>query len=316
MENNINNSQEIDLVFLIKKIKEFFYDIKISFFNLLKFINEKKFILLGLLVVGFLAGFLIDKFAPSNYESEVVIVPNFNSTDYLYDKVEFINQSDRKGVYQGLVSVKVKEIKDDYALVQNNSIEVYKLLSQDGKDFKTLKQEKDFNKKYRYHVLNVITKNKENANQIIKQLLKDLNQSEYYEKRAEQDVKSYLFTKNQMLKSIDQINKIMDQLGDSNLSNSTNSNLNITTYSELRDVIDLKKYYTDEIAKLDVKILESSQIIKPLNIFLNINKVNLLYFSWKLVLPIIFLVTYILWFILSRFYTKYDLIIKSQRSDQ
>lgn len=308
---NVNNqpTQEIDLVYLSRKVRESIRNFNLSLFRFFRFFYRKKIIILGLIVVGLIAGFLIDRFSPVIYKSEIVVAPNFHSTDYLYSKIDLLNdEPHKKGIYKdNLSSIKVKEVEDMYDLLESNNLEVIKIITEGGKSLENLSDEKKFAKNYRYHLITLKTKNKENTNKIINTLLNDLNSSPYFLERGKHELQNIKIRKEQITKSIDQINEILNKLG-SGTGIESNSNLNINTYDQLNAIIDLKDFYTKEIIKLDTKIIESNKIIYALSTSVNNEDNSFFKGKWKLLTPAIFVLLFLLYAYFVRFYNKYKSI--------
>lgn len=306
---NNQNTQEIDLVYLSRKIRESVRSFNLFLFRFFRFLFRKKIILLGLIVSGTIIGFMMDKFSPVSYKSEIVVAPNFHSTDYLYSKIDLLNgEPKKKGVYKGnLSSIKVQEVEDIYDLLESNNLEVIKIITEGGKSLENLSEEKKFAKNYRYHLITLKTKNKENTNKIINTLLNDLNSSPYFLERGKYELQNIKLRKEQITKSIDQINEILNKLGSGNGIES-NSNLNINTYDQLNAIIDLKDFYTKEIIKLDTKIIESNKIIYPLSTYVNNEDNSFLKGKWILLTPAVFVLLFLLYAYFVRFYNKYKSI--------
>ena len=91
MSQNTNNSenQEIDLSMISNKIKGFFDGVAFSIFKGILFL-KRNFLILGiLLVVGVGFGIFLDT-TNNSYDSEIIVKPNFGSTDYLYSKIDLL----------------------------------------------------------------------------------------------------------------------------------------------------------------------------------------------------------------------------------
>lgn len=91
-----NDSQEIDLSQISRKIGGFFDGIIFNIFRIIFFL-KRNIVLVGiLLVLGAGLGYFLDK-TNKNYENQIVVIPNFDSVDYLYSKIELINSKVKEG---------------------------------------------------------------------------------------------------------------------------------------------------------------------------------------------------------------------------
>ena len=85
-----NDDQEIDLAVISKKINNFFQGINASIFRGIQFFIRNWIIVLILVFTGFGLGVFLDS-TQKSYEHEIIVAPNFQSTDYLYAKIDLIN---------------------------------------------------------------------------------------------------------------------------------------------------------------------------------------------------------------------------------
>ena len=92
-----HSSEEVDLGYLFKSIGGFFKKILRTLFLILDFFKKYFIIIIILLIIGFAYGYYKDYNAIKTYDNEVIVIPNFESVDYLYDKVEAINKKIASG---------------------------------------------------------------------------------------------------------------------------------------------------------------------------------------------------------------------------
>ena len=86
--NNLEN-QEIDLFQISKKIGSFFNGIKTWLFQAIQFFIRNRIIVSILLIIGIGLGVYLDQ-TQKNYEHQIIVEPNFKSTDYLYSKIDLL----------------------------------------------------------------------------------------------------------------------------------------------------------------------------------------------------------------------------------
>ncbi len=92
MKNNFKETEELDIIVLIEKIKLMLLSILLQIFRRSKnFLSEWKR-LLAVILVGVLLGyFLTDNDKPSSKEATVLVKINFDAGNYVYDTVDLIN---------------------------------------------------------------------------------------------------------------------------------------------------------------------------------------------------------------------------------
>lgn len=97
METNSSNETDISDVFNWAKRRKNNFFLGIDTF--IGFLLGNIFWLIGLIVVGYILGYALDKLAPEKYESSLIIHANQNSTEYVYNFVEGFNNKLRDTSY-------------------------------------------------------------------------------------------------------------------------------------------------------------------------------------------------------------------------
>ena len=92
MKNNFKETEELDIIVLIEKIKLMLLSVLLQIFRRSKnFLSEWKR-LLAVILAGVLLGyFLTDNDKPSSKEATVLVKINFDAGNYVYDTVDLIN---------------------------------------------------------------------------------------------------------------------------------------------------------------------------------------------------------------------------------
>ena len=92
MKNNFKETEELDIIVLMEKIKLMLLSVCLQIFRRSKnFLSEWKR-LLAVILVGVLLGyFLTDNDKPSSKEATVLVKINFDAGNYVYDTVDLIN---------------------------------------------------------------------------------------------------------------------------------------------------------------------------------------------------------------------------------
>ncbi|MFV7236219.1 hypothetical protein [Flavobacterium sp. ZB4R12] len=88
MNKNVPNNledQEIDLSQISKKIRSLLQRFNTFLFRCIQFFVKNGIVVSILLIVGVGLGLFLDQ-TEKNYEHQIIVAPNFKSTDYLYSK--------------------------------------------------------------------------------------------------------------------------------------------------------------------------------------------------------------------------------------
>ncbi|WP_313384727.1 hypothetical protein [Chishuiella sp.] len=310
---NDNTNQEIDLIYLAKKIKAFFYYLGLQVFIFFQFILKVKYILFLIIIIGATIGFIIDKYSLKKYKTELVVIPNFNSTDYLYSEIENMDifKKENSVLFNDIIDIEINPILDTKSFIENSeNKEFLKILSENGLKFNDILKDKEILKTNKFHQISLTTKTDKHSKEIIDIILKKINSSKYYINRSKLNIENLNIGKIQLKKSIEQINIILDKLGRN--TEITSKDISINNYDQLNLIIDLKRNYLDELLKIDTKLVEYKKTIYPVSISYN-HISNLKFYSrLTFVLPIIFLLIFFSYSLIKIFYIKFSKISKSK----
>lgn len=85
---NSNTTDEIDLGQLLELIKKGFKDLGNFFLRVFIYLKRNAFKLLGLIVIGLAISFGLNQIISKKLQTDVIVRPNFESKNYLFDVVE------------------------------------------------------------------------------------------------------------------------------------------------------------------------------------------------------------------------------------
>ncbi|GEC79061.1 hypothetical protein [Flavobacterium aquatile] len=315
-QNNSDN-QEIDLSQISKKIGGFFEDISTSIFKGILFLKRNILIIGGLFVLGVVLGIYLDKTSKS-YDHQVIVTPNFGSTDYLYSKIELINskigEQDTlflKNVL-GLKEPKkfkriaIEPINDVYKFIENReqNFEFIKLLAEDG-DIKKIITEKVTSKNYPFHAISFSTSKLASEKNTVEPILKYLNDSDYYSKIQKEYINNIKVKIVENDSIISQINGFLNTLSNEGNKSQSNDNLvYINENTQLNDVIKTKEELVSEQGNRRIELINTDKIIKQISVTLNVKNIKSINGKLKLVLPFLFLFIFIGITIFRSFYRR------------
>lgn len=296
---NINESQEIDLSYLSKKTASLFDSIGFSLFRFFKFLLKNAIVLSILIVVGAVVGYFLDKNSDDLYKNEIIVVPNFNSNSYLYNKVENLELKDTP-----IKSVKIEPILDIYQFIKDewNNLEVAKYLSENNIQLNKFSADSEVQKLYRYHLMTVVTKRKDTGGKIIDSLMNEFNKDKYFEERQKIEVQNTANLITELNNSLTSVDQILGRIG---TTGATSGEVSIEMYSELNNLISSRRSTILEINKNKIVQLEQSKIIYPSSKMLNIKESVL---PKTFVLPVALIGLFLVFSLFKNFYKKYNKI--------
>lgn len=312
-----SQDQEIDLGQIGKGIKNFFIGLSNTVFDFLFFIKKKIVIIIVLFVIGVAAAFFIDT---KTYEHEVAVIPNFDSNEYLYKKIDQVNNKLREndaaffkamGVsnYKNINSVKIEAYPGIYNFVNNpneeNNFELIKLMAEDGSIDKILKDEMT-SKNFYHHKITIQTEGMFKKEAFITPLLNYLNTNTFFENQQKiglNSLKEKVIFNDSLSKKIDKLIVLLS-------SNTSSGTLSISEKNSIPELVEKK----------DKLIAENQYLLKKENIYENIIKeessiINIRYYkpillNNKILFPILLVLIYFLWYSFSKYYKKQQIRIQ------
>jgi len=297
-----SNAEEIDLF----SLKEFISKaINKSIMNTFLFLKKNVYKLSLLFIIGLLLGVVVDYLLRS-YVAEVVVNSNFTSNDYLYSRVDQLNnhfiQNSKSEItisnYKKFTKIEVEPVVDVYTFVNNMSpnalvnaqtsqnFEMLKLMSEKGDINKIIKDEVT-SKNYYFQQINIFSKDKVEEKDI-NSVINYLNKDAYFDSILHLNISNI---KERIIKNdstIAQIDKLIQSYstsiarGDANVMFKNDN-------SEVNSLITQKKELISKIEQDKINLISQNKIIRENTIVLN--KINNKGISNKLkfICPILFI---------------------------
>ena len=314
-----SQEQEIDLSQIGKSISKVFQNIVNTCFDLLFFIQKKIIIIVALFILGVGLGIYLDK--EPNYTSDIVVIPNFGSNEYLYDKVNLISLKLKEKDEAFFKAIGISNIKDFNSIdiqpvtgiynfinseSQKENFELIKLMAEDGDVEKIIKDDVT-SRNYYLHNINIKTTIAYDKKDLIEPILKYLQQTEYFTK-LQKVYQSNLVEKveaNKLL--IAQIDQIILSL----TQNKNGGGVTISQDSGLSELIQKKDQLIYENQTLSIHKLEYDKVIKDQDISLNQMNTKGVNNKMKIILPFLFVSLFLLGYWFSQAYKQQKKRIQS-----
>ena len=297
MSNNINQetTNEIDLLKVTDNITRNLFNSFQQIKDFLKFIKKNIIYIILIFIIGGVAGYFYDKYN-KKYYSNIIVSPNFETVDYLYDQVELLNSNvtqERKETLQELAldpnaklsEIEVEPIKDIYKFIKNDDayLEVFKTMSENN-DAKKVIEDYATGKNFTLHKITVKSSSKISQEDLGK-LMKFINGSKYYN---DMRVKILANLDDQIAKNQVSITQIDSILNTAPSKNKVSNTLSVNDNSELNDLFMNKKALVHENHELNVHKTNLDYVITPMNYAANIVNKDGLNGKMKFVFPIVF----------------------------
>ncbi len=309
------NDQEIDLSQISKKIGSLFQDFNAFIFNCIQFFVRNGIVIIILLIVGFGLGFYLD-ISKKTYNHQIIVAPNFKSTDYLYGKIDLIQSKiaendtvflkDVVGIAKPkeVLKIEIKPINDVYDFIENkpSNFELIKLITEDS-DIKNALEDNMTSKNYKNHKIVINTNELISEESTIQPIINFLNESDYFKKVQKVEVNNAEKKLRQNDTIISQIDAVLN--GVSNSVNSNRQSDKLVYYNEntqLNDIIKTKEALILQQGILRVDMIGMDKIIKQKSASINIKKKSLLVGKIKLILPFVLIIGFVFLVLFNRFY--------------
>jgi hypothetical protein len=265
--------------------------------------------------VGFGAGFYLD-ITQKTYNNQIIVEPNFESTDYLYSKIDLIESKIKEGdtVFlkevvgiknpKEILKIEIKPIIDVYKFIENKAenFELIKLMAEDG-DIQKIIKDNLTSKNYRFHTISFITNESISDKGTVQPLLSFLNDTDYYKKIQKEVLNNIQVKMSQNDTIISQINGVLNEF--SNTINGSKKSDKLVYYNEntqLNDVIKTKDALIKEQGIHRVELVGFDKIIKDDSAIINIKNIKSINGKLKFILPFVLIFGFIFVGFFGRFY--------------
>ncbi|PJE41485.1 MAG: hypothetical protein CUR32_09985 [Flavobacterium sp.] len=301
------DDQELDLSQISRKVGDFFEGISNRFFKGILFFKRNIVWVGTLFVIGAGLGFYLDK-NTKIYDNQIIVTPNFGSTDDMYAKIELINSKIGEGdsiFLKNVVGVKepkklkgieVSPVTDVYKFVENKAqnFELIKLMAEDG-DIEKVIKESITSKNYPYHLIEFSTVDLTSNEATVKPILDYLNNSDYYKMIQKEFVNNVKIKMVENDSVIGQINGFLNTFN-STISGSQKSDKLVyyNENSQLDDVIKTKDNLVNEQGSHRLELVSLDKIVKDNSVTLNVKNNKKLNGKKKIILPLLFVFVFVL----------------------
>ena len=316
---NNQDNQEIDLMQISKKIGNVFQDFNTFLFRCIRFFVKNAVVILILFVLGFGVGMFLDS-KNKSYNHEIIVTPNFGSTDYLYSKINLLQSKilegdtlflkETVGIKQPKIITKiaVKPITDVYKFIENRpeNFELIKLMAEDG-DVKKIMEDNLTSKNYNFHTVSFTTDKLIIDEEMVQPLLRFFNDSQYYSTLQKEILNNIQVKMSQNDTIISQINGVLSGFSAEVNGSKSDKLVYYNENTQLNDVIKTKDGLINEQGNHRVELVGLDKVVKDNSTTINIKNTKSTNGKMKLILPFLFVLIFILIRFFIAFYKKQSL---------
>lgn len=320
-----NDNQEVDLSIITKKIGSFFDGISATIFKGILFVKKKMIVFISLFVIGVVLGYFMDA-STNTYNHEIIVTPNFVSTDYMYAKIDLLESKveERDTVFLKLIGIKnpqkvklieIDPVVDIYTFVNNSganaanaqnsqNFELLKLLAEEG-DINKIIKDKLTSKNYPNHTIHIVTVGVTSNKNTIDPIIKYLNTNEYYDKIRKASINNINIKMKFNEQMIKQIDSLLSKFS-STMNNNQKSD-KLVYYNEntqIGTLIEKKNDFISELAAQRLNLIYLEDFVKKSSSVINIKQTDGLNNKMKLVLPLLLIFGFIGFSLIKASYNK------------
>jgi hypothetical protein len=275
-QSNTRMNEEIELSVFLAGFRNFGVNLLKLFFQALSFYRKYIIVVIILVVGGAIGGYFMNESFTKNYKNEIIVIPNFGSTEYLYTSIDMINSklknreiaffdaihfADAKSIRE----ITIEPVKDVYSLMSKDktNIDVFKLLAEKG-DIAKITSELNTSQHFKFHKITVYKKGSSFGDNGIKTLLAYLNKNEYFDeygKVAIDNAKKKIVRNNEMISQIDSLLMNFRKTGASK-----EQGISINQNSELNDLVLTKEALIQDNKKIEFDLIDGSATIREVSV--------------------------------------------------
>lgn len=311
-----HTSEEVDLGHLFNKIRGNYNKSLVSLYRKYK---SNRIPLLIVIIVGIGLGFLLNAFKKDVKETSLIVQINFDSTNYIYNTIEQLNNKiedkdaiflTKEGLYNEaplIISSEIEPIVNMLDILGNseltNSAYVKTVFEQSKFEDDILTSEM-FIPQYKYHKITLFTA-QENTDKVVEGFLKYLNNNDLLNKIKIVQVENTKLTIEKNKESISYIDSIAKVYGTLSVSPVTTGQIYYNSYEVSNENIHLlfegKAILLEKNKELETELQKYDHIIELINkpVFQVKKEINNI-----LLIPLLLILVYIIFAFLAGLYRK------------
>lgn len=271
------NNEEIDLGIVLNSLKNSFNKLQGRLFDLLFLFVKFKFSIIILFVFGFFAGMFLDNKNAHIERTSIFVIPNYDSSELLYQNIETISSLLSKGKeedlnkifgesFSGIRSISIKPINDLRLLIKSG--EIIDLLKESTKDKQLSWIQNEFEKGriQKYHSIEIISDQEEiDMLAVTNSLMNYLNSNPYFKEVRLIALEDAEFQLNELARTLTQIDSIFSTKNWKNYNSGTTSqHLYLSNNSEFSNLLEYKSELLEgrfEMLRLTKQMDEVIQLV-------------------------------------------------------
>lgn len=266
-----NYSEDVDLSYLMRKFNNFFKKCIKALFAVLGFFVKYWLVTVLLIIAGIGYGYYKESKKSKIFTNEGIVIPNFESVDYLYATIEELNSRIKTGdtVFlkeilgenaRALRQVEIEPISDIYNLMTRSreQIDVFRILYQ-NQDFDKFIDNIATSKYFKYHKINFVVRGENKSQEVIDAVLTHWNSNQHFREYESIFLKNAQFQVKEYQSMIAQVDSVIKAIS---ASSSPGSNVVISDNTNLHMLLVQKKELLDGLLQAEIKVNDYTEPVK------------------------------------------------------
>ncbi|WP_350293390.1 hypothetical protein [uncultured Croceitalea sp.] len=295
-----NNSEEIDLGQLFQMIEKGFKKVLTSFLRVFLYLKKNIFIIGGLAIIGLAIGYGLNKMTSKELKTEVIVKPNMESKNYLYDVVNEVQANIKAKDTSffnsiGINDIDFKRLRVEISRVESSSspesdlkyLELLQSFENTGTISDILRAEL-LNKSSFNHRISFFYSDSDSGQRFAKSIIEYINTNEYFDGLIEinrTNSKNRISENRILLKQVDELiaNYSKKMAQDDFLDGNDRIILDSKEHIDITGLFDLKNDLIKDIEAKKVELLKQTDSVKVIN-FGKSQQIQRPFFTRKIVL--------------------------------
>jgi uncharacterized membrane protein len=306
-EQHTTPAEEIDLGYFFRGISNFFRGIARLIFMMINFFKRKIIWIVLLIITGVVLGYFKDNMSSPMYQNRLIVVPNFESVDYLYEKIEEINlkrkngdslfiQQFTGGNWKRFAKIEIEALPDIYNFVTKNreQLDAFRILFE-NQELSDFLEDDMTSHSFKYHKLNFFVGGS-GAQDVVEKMMAFINDNDFYKGYQEVYQKNTRKSIEEAGDMVEQIGAVMDAFSYVPQGPDANQAVMVNSNSDMMDVAEYQQLLLKDKLALEKQLLDQTQIIRVASAHYNIIKKGIFSFSRKIQYPILLVLLFSLAF--------------------
>jgi|SRR5690554_141921 len=268
-----NYTEEIDLSYLWRKFTAFLKSCIRAGFMVLAFFAKYWIVTLVLLIVGIGYGYYKDQTSSKTFKNEGIVIPNFESVDYLYSNIDEFNKRIHnqdtiflKSVlgnnFNAIRKIEIEPISDIYNVMTKSreQIDVFRILYQ-NQELDKFTENIITGKYFKFHKISFTIKGEGASKEVIESIQSFWNSNEHFQEYGEIYRENAEFQVKEYKHMIAQVDSIIHSLTTETVR-SQNPGVIISENSNLHLLFDRKKDMLKDLLLAEVRLSDYTEPIK------------------------------------------------------